>query len=221
MSAVLPPASRAVGLLRRAVLVWRQLWHSMSIYLPVVLMGLLALGTWWLAQNTPALALAEPNKPVKHEADYFLRNFAIKNFDAQGQLASEVTGEKARHFGDTDVLEIDNARIQSWKQGRLSNASATRAVSNGDGSEVQLIGNAVLLREPVKDENGKEIPRMEFRSDFLHIFVNEERLTSNKPVTIKHGADSFSADNMTYNNLDRVAELQGRVKVQLVPTRAR
>ena len=66
---------------------------------------------------------------VKHEADYFLRNFAIKNFDAQGQLVSEVAGDKARHFGDTDMLEIDNARIQSWRQGRQSTASANRTMS--------------------------------------------------------------------------------------------
>ena len=31
----------------------RQGWDQLSIYLPVVLMGLLALGTWWLVRNAP------------------------------------------------------------------------------------------------------------------------------------------------------------------------
>ena len=28
-------------------------WDQLSIYLPVALMGLLALGTWWLVRNAP------------------------------------------------------------------------------------------------------------------------------------------------------------------------
>ena len=28
-------------------------WDRMSLYVPVMLMGLLALGTYWLARNTP------------------------------------------------------------------------------------------------------------------------------------------------------------------------
>lgn len=31
----------------------RQGWDQLSIYLPVLLMGLLALGTWWLVRNAP------------------------------------------------------------------------------------------------------------------------------------------------------------------------
>ncbi len=218
MSAVLPQPLSVVSLLRSAWQLWQRLWHSASIYLPVLLMGLLALGTWWLAQNTPVFTPPEPDKPARHEADYFLRNFAIKNFDAQGQLSSEVAGEKARHFGDTDVLEIDNARIRSWKQGRQSTATANRAYSNGDGSEVQLVGNAVVVRESAKDAQGKDLRRMEFRGEFLHAFLNDERLKSHKSVTITSGADTFTADSMTYSNLDRVATMQGRVKVQIMPS---
>ena len=203
--------------LPRIVRVWQGMWHAASIYLPVVLMAVLALGTWWLAQNTPAFSPPEQNRPVKHEADYFMRNFAIKNFDAQGQLSSEVAGEKGRHFGDTDVLEIDNARVRSWKQGRLSIASANKAYSNGDGSEVQLLGNAKVVREASKDALGQPLARLQFEGEFLHVFANEERLTSNKPVTLKRGFDTFAADSMVYDNLSRVADLTGRVKVQMQP----
>ena len=31
----------------------RQAWDRFSLYLPVLLMGLLALGTWWLVRNAP------------------------------------------------------------------------------------------------------------------------------------------------------------------------
>ena len=31
----------------------QQGWERLSLYLPVLLMGLLALGTWWLVRNAP------------------------------------------------------------------------------------------------------------------------------------------------------------------------
>jgi len=61
---------------------------------------------------------------------------------------------------------------------------------------------------------------MEFRGEFLHAFVNEERVKSHKPVVLTRGADKFSGDTFAYNNLDGVIELKGRVKGLLVPKTA-
>jgi lipopolysaccharide export system protein LptC len=141
-----------------------------------------------------------------------MRNFAVKNFDAVGILKSEVAGAEARHFPDTDVLEIDAARIRSFKDGRLTTATANRAYTNGDGSEVQLVGNAVVVREAGKDASGAVFPRLEFRGEFLHTF-----LKSHKPVTLIRDQDQFVADSLQYDNLSRVAVLQGRVKGVLTP----
>lgn len=193
------------------------LWYRTTMYLPGVLITLLALGTWWLARNTPMLGPLAAAAQVKHEPDYFLRNFAVKNFDPSGQLQSEVAGKEARHFPDTDVLEIDNARIRSFKQGRLTTATSNRAYSNGDGSQVQLVGNAVVVREASTNAQGAAQPRMEFRGEFLHAFLNTERVVSTKPVTITRGNDQFTADALQYDNLDRVVSLQGRVKGILMP----
>ena len=165
-----------------------------SMYLPVVLIVLLALGTWWLARNTPVFSTPAPEQAVKHEPDYFMRNFAVKNFDAAGLLQSEVAGAEGRHFPDTDVLEIDSARIRSFKNGQLTTATANRAYSNGDGSEVQLVGNAVVVREPVAPCGSGATPRMEFRGEFLHAFLNTEQVNSHKPVTMTRGSDQFVAD---------------------------
>ncbi len=199
-------------------LLWaKTLVYRITMYLPVVMIVVLALGTWWLARNTPIFTPQAAEAAPKHEPDYYMRNFAVKNFNAAGQLVSEVAGEETRHFPDTDVLEIDSARIHSFKQGRSTTATAKRAYSNGDGSEVQLVGDALVIREAGKDAQGKTMPRMEFRGDFLHAFLNTEQIKSHKPVTITREHDRFSADTMFYDNLDRVVVLQGRVKGTLMP----
>jgi lipopolysaccharide export system protein LptC len=217
-------ASGNAGAMRQLKSAWRRflrVWDSMSIYMPLLMMGALALGTYWLVRNTPIFSAPEAAKEASHDIDYFMRKFTVKTFDEGGQLKSEIYGIEARHFPDTDILEIDQARIRSiGVEGRITTATANRAYTNGDGSEVQLAGNALVVREASKDANGKETPRMEFRGEFLHAFLNEERVKSHKPVLLIRGTDQFTGDTFAYDNLDQVANLNGRVRGILVPRSA-
>jgi lipopolysaccharide export system protein LptC len=211
----------AIGHMRN---LWRRflrVWDSMAIYMPLVMMGVLALGTYWLVRNTPIFSTPEVAKEASHDVDYFMRKFTVKTFDEGGQLKSEIYGAEARHFADTDILEIDQVRIRSiGVEKRITTATANRAYTNGDGSEVQLTGNAVVVREASQDASGKETPRMEFRGEFLHAFLNEERVKSHKPVLLIRGTDQFTGDTFAYDNLDQVADLKGRVHGILVPRSA-
>ena len=202
--------------------VLRSAWDKLALYLPVILMGVFALGTYWLVRSTPALLAPAPTAVVQHEPDYFMRGFSVKTFDASGRLKSEVFGSEARHYPDTDTLEIDGVRIRSFDAvGRLTTATARRALTNSDASEVQLFGDALIVREPVQDKTGRLQPRMEFRGEFLHAFMETERVKSDKPVDLRRGNDRFTADAMDFDNLDRVMQLTGRVKGTLVPAPAR
>jgi lipopolysaccharide export system protein LptC len=204
-----------------AWLLLRRLAEHLVIYLPVLLMAALALGSYWLVRNAPVAAASSADKPLSHEADYFLKQFSIKSFTPQGSLKSELFGGQARHFADTDTIEIDNVRMHNFNQtGRLTTVtSANRAISNGDNSEIQMYGNASSVREAAADTNGVMQPKMEFKGEFLHTFVNEERLKSHLPIVIRRGSSEFTADSLDYDNVARVINLQGRVKAVLQPTK--
>ena len=194
--------------------VLRQGWERFTLYLPIILMGLLALGTWWLVRNAPAPIAAATAPSNGHQPDYFMKVFSVKSFDATGRMQSEIKGEMGRHFPDTDTLEIDNVRMRSVSaQGVVTLATANRALSNADGSEVQLFGNAVVTRETQ--------PRLEFRGEFLHAFTQAERVRSDQPVVLTRGNDQFTADAMEYDHLDQVLQLRGRVRGVLMPAASR
>ena len=204
--------------LRRTARLGLRLWDRASIYLPIILMGLLALGTYWLVRNTPVQSAAPGDKPVSSEPDYFMRGFSVKTFDGSGRLKSEVVGKEARHFPDSDTLEIDQPRIRAINEkGILTVATANRALSNGDGSEVQLFGNAIVTRDAGTDAQGNPVPALQFRGEFLHAFMETERIRSHKPVTLTRGDDQFTADSMDYDNMDRTMDLRGRVRGVLAP----
>jgi len=198
---------------------FREAVDRFLLYLPLVFMAVLALGTYWMVRSTPPLEAPSAPRPERHEPDYFMHMFSFKTFDANGRMRSEVLGTKVRHFPDTHWLEIDGIRVRSFDtQGRLTTATADHGLTNEDGSEVQLMGNATVVRE-ASSENGKEtLPRMQYRSEFLHAFIDSERLQSHKPVEMTRGQDRFTADSMEFDNAEQVLQLTGRVRGTLIPT---
>jgi lipopolysaccharide export system protein LptC len=196
-----------------------KLWERLMLSLPLLVMGALALGTYWLVRTMPDSTGAEVQRSPTHEPDYFMQGFSVKTFDALGRVRSEVIGEKARHYPDTKWLEIDNIRIRSFdERGRLTTATAKQGLTNESVTEVQLIGNAVVVREAVTDVSNKAAPRMEYRSEFLHAFMTTERVKSHKPVELLRGNDRFTANSLDFDNIKQVFQLRGIVRGVLVPT---
>jgi lipopolysaccharide export system protein LptC len=197
------------------------IWDRLSIYLPIAVMGLMALGTYWLVENSPKPAAPVEERPVRKDPDYFMQDFSVTTFVESGRLKSEVFGAAARHYPDTDMLEIDRIRIRSFDDyGRLTTATANRALTNDDASVVELFGNALLVREPQPDKFGNIVPRLEFRGEYLHANTDTERVTSNKPVQLRRGNDVFVGDTMDFDNINQIMVMQGRVKGQINPKQA-
>lgn len=218
MSAALPaPPSLPAGNRRSR---WRpdRLVDQLSIYLPVLLMGLLALASYWLLRATPGVPEVSAPAPVTSEPDYFMRRFSVKVFDVNGTLKNEVFGSEARHRPDSETLEIDEARIRSIADdGLLTTATAQRVFSNAAQTEFVLEGDAVVVREAGRAADGSAMPRLEFRGDLLRVYTDPQRLVSERPVTLLRGNDRLQADSLDYSADDSVALLRGRVKVQLSP----
>ena len=193
-------------------------WERLSVYLPVILMGLIALGTYWLARNSPVVEPPPVAEKPTHEPDSYMRRFSVKTFDPAGHLKNEVYGVEARHYPDTDTVEIDHPRMRTIGQdGGVTIATAKRAVSNADASEVQLIGDAVVTRDAAQDGAAAPKSRLEIRGEYLHVYVNTERITSNKPVQITRGEDRLAGDSMSFDNVHDVLEMGGHVRGTVAP----
>lgn len=202
----------------------QRLWDRMSVYMPVLLMGVLALGSWWLVRSAPSISSGVADVPRGHEPDYFMEVFSVKNFGGSGAMLSEVRGTVGRHFPDTDTLEVEGMRMHSVDaKGHQTRATADRALSNADGTDVQLFGNARVVREPFQsDPSGKKPdPQLTFAGEFLHVWPQQERVESNQPVTLTRGADTFKADGLVYDNARQVLELKGNVKGSLIAQKAK
>lgn len=198
----------------------RRAWDRVSVYLPLVLMGLMAMTSYWLMRNTPVMLDPELEAAPRHVPDYFMNEFSVRVFGKDGRLKSEMKGVEGRHFPDTDTLEVHRIQIRIVGQdGRTTTATANRGVINADASEAQLFDQAVIVREALATAQGPVSPRTELRSEFLHLFANTEKVRSHLPVVLLRGSggDRFVADGLDYDNLDQLMQLKGRVHGTLLP----
>lgn len=193
-----------------------RLWDRLSLYLPVVLMGLLALISYWVLRSAPLPEEPTIKRPVTHHPDYFMRGFAVRTFNQDGGLKSEIFGQEARHYPDTDTLEVDRARLRNLgPNDRQTHAKALRLTVNAEQNRYQLQGQVQVTRTAGQTEGGKRPPPMTFASEALVIQTDLNTLSSDQPVVITRGNDRISADNLHYNDTQRLAQLQGRVHTTL------
>ncbi len=188
--------------------------ETVSAYLPLLLMAALALATWWLVENAPQAEDAQPSKPLLHIPDYRMKDFAVERFAADGRLQVRIEGSELRHFPDTDTIEVDQPRIHAFApDGSVTVANARRAVSNSDGSEVQLLGGAKVLRQAAVAGT----PAIEFHGEFLHAFFRTEEVRSHLPVQIRQGSTQLQADSLDYKHIEQRLQLNGRVRATFAP----
>ena len=194
-----------------------RLLDALSSYLPLLLMGVLALGSWWLVKNTPTGDVARAAPPPRHVPDYTMHQFSVERFTAEGPLRARIEGQTLRHYPDTDTLEIDLPSVKAYAlDGGVTYASANRALSNADATEVQLLGEAQVTRVATASDEG-----LTFRGEFLHAFLKTEQVRSHLPATVTRGGTVIRADAFSYDNLARTVSLNGRVRASFAAPTAK
>ncbi len=191
-----------------------RLVDRLTLSLPLIVMGFLALGSWWLVRSMPVLLSTSADKPVRKEPDYKLINFTVKSFDATGRMTREIGGGQARHYPDVDELHIDQIKVFAQNtSGTSLRAQALRGVATGDRERVTLIGQAQAIRE-----SDAKSPRIELQGHRLLTLVKQERVLSSDPVQITRGTDVFTANTLEFDSHNGQYQLAGRVRATLPPT---
>jgi lipopolysaccharide export system protein LptC len=216
----LPEVPISLGPLRagapRVAMPWHlRLREAVSAFLPLLLMALLALASWWLVKNSPRPAGPAEERVVSPDPDYAMSEFSLERFDSNGRLKLRIEGARLRHFPATDRIEIDAAHIRAIAaDGRVTLASAQRGVGTGDGSELQLLGGA-----EVTSEDAAGLPVV-MRGEFLHAFLVTERVVTHLPVMVQRGATLVQAAGLDYDHAARRLLLKGPMRAVLAPRSA-
>jgi len=195
---------------------WRKRLEKIGALMPMVMLAALLWGSVWLLRNAPQALVDTPFTKPSHEPDYFAQEFTLRTYSLQGGLKSFLQGRASEHYPDTLTNYIEQPVVHSVSlSGRITTAVAKQSLSNEDGSEIQLMGQAVVHKQGLQDQD----PDITLRSEFIHLFANTDKVVTYAPVKIERGNNRFEGQNLQADNLNQHFVLQGQVKALLVPTK--
>jgi len=200
-----PARARAMG--------WARVREALLGYLPLLLMLLLGLATWWLVKNTPLPLPPTEQRAVSNEPDYAMQGFALERYDANGRLKLRIEGAELRHYPATDRIEVDQARIRSVAaDGRVTLAEARLARGTGDGTALQLLGGAEVRSER------RDAPLLWMRSEVLEADFVTERVRTDREVQVLWGDHQVQArGGLDYSHGEGRLQLRGPLRAVVDP----
>ena len=196
-----------------AALPWSaRLRDALGAGLPLLLMLVLAVGSWWLVRNAPQPLEPRPPAASRVEPDYTMTGFMVQRFAADGALRVQIEGRQLRHLPAAGRLEIEGATIRAYSpEGRETVATAQRALADDKTTEVQLIGGA-----RVQGRTAAGQPAL-LEGERLLLYPKERRVRSEQPVRVRLGEDEFQAAGLDYHEDTGALEFTGPMRGVFAP----
>jgi lipopolysaccharide export system protein LptC len=178
---------------------------------PVTLMLALALLSFYLER---AVREEQANPAMRrHDPDYVVSNFTSTTYGREGAPLTMLSATKMVHYPDDDSTELFAPRVVQTKPAEPRfTVSAERGVLSGNGEEIFLYDNVVLLRDALGDRPGARLT-----TSFLHLVGERSLALTDREVTIVEERRSLTGRGMEYNNDTRQFTLHADVRGRFEP----
>lgn len=195
-----------------------QAWFDRVIaWSPVLLLGGLAALTYWL--NTQ-VRIAGPafDGSGRHDADVFVENFKAVNMDKDGVVRQALSAKRAQHYPDDDttVLEAPVIAFTDPDKPRLE-VTADQARVTGDREHAYFEGHVRAVREGARPAGGDSAGPITVESEFLHVIPKEDKIVTDRAVTITDPRGRISAIGLELDNKAKTVKFKSHVSGQLQP----
>ncbi len=180
---------------------------------PVLLLGAFAALTYWLDAQIQ-VGNRKFDGSNRHDPDVYIENFRAVSLDAQGRVRQSINAKSARHYPDDDTTDLLGPQItfSDPDKPRLT-VSSDRATITGDREHAYFTGNVKGVREAVDAKSGA----VTLTSEFLHVIPKQDRVLTDKPVTIEDARGIINATGMEFDNRSKKLKFGSRVYGQMLP----
>ena len=182
---------------------------------PVFLLGAFSALTYWLnAQVQPGGAAFDGSG--RHDTDLYIEDFKAVSLDPQGHIRQSITARIARHFPDNDTTEFEAPLITFSEPGKPPiSITADRGMITGDQQNAYFTGKVKGIREAAAGE--RDQGRIIVSSEYLHVLPKQDKIETDKPVTITDSRGIINATGMQIDNKAKTIKLDSRVSGHLQP----
>ena len=192
----------------------RQLDH-LALYLPLLVLLLMALGSWVLLRSLP-----DPRPDVQwvrpaEGPDATWLGLRLKSFGDDGRLQRELRGASGEQDNLGDRMRMRQVEyLALGKDNTRLRVSAQRSEHWQDREEILLTGQVTV------DHQGTGAVRTQLWTEELGIWTRQERMRSELPVRVLRANDQFLGSGLDFNSQTGEYTLMGRVRAELAPRHA-
>lgn len=180
-----------------------------TILLPLVLLAILALLTFWIDYSVQA---PEPkvDGSQRHDPDYILNNFVTTRTDENGHLRYRLTATEMKHYPDDDTTELKKPQFERYEIDKpFTTIEGAKGLVSSNGEKIEFIDDVKVVRQAYDDKG-----EMVVLTDRLRVLPNEEKAITDRPVVIKQAPKTvIHATGMIYDKKNKTVQLLNRVKV--------
>jgi len=139
----------------------------------LLLVSFLAIISGWVFQSIENRPILTKEK-LRHDPDYFLKNFTATTMNQKGQPAYQVKATQLKHFPDNDSMELQQPLFSFYENNiKTWTAQANEALVTQDNNKINLKGDVILSQVLSSDKN-------------LPITLTAEQLTIEPKKNIAH-----------------------------------
>lgn len=180
---------------------------NFRLLLFILVLGLIAAGTWWLASHVVTMPLGAAPPPT-HEPDYYFSDATVTTLDKQGKRSAVMTAPRIVHHPDDDSSEVFAPRIEYFSAGDPPwHGQSDHGLMPSGGQLVKLDGH-VEMRRPGKNGGAPLV----ITTDRLDVNLNTNIGSTADPVQIVQGSSRMTGTGMLAYFKDNRMVLQSSVR---------
>ncbi len=182
---------------------------------PVLLLSAVTALTYWLNAQVQT-GTGSFDGSGRHDTDLYIEDFKAISLDADGRVRQSISAKLARHFPDDDTTEFESPLITFSDPGKAPvSITADRGMITGDQKNAYFTGNVRGVRAAVEGEAGNG--PVVVTSEYLHVLPKEDKIETDKAVTISDPRGIINATGMEFDNKAKTFKFKSRVSGQLQP----
>jgi len=180
---------------------------------PVALVAMLAALTFWLERLVEGTeGLSPPRDPGT--PDFMIDNLKATKMTPEGRAEYSLAAAKMVHFPDSDRTEVEAPRLVQWRADAPPvRVSADRGTVSGDGKELHLSGDVLIVRDPAPGRG-----ELRVATSYLQVIPDAEIARTPEHVVVTQDGSRLEGVGMEFNNKTREMELRSLVSGTYVPT---
>jgi len=188
---------------------------------PLLILGSITLLSFWYLKKNIQPELPTMAKSKEHKPDYIFTDAKLTVLNLDGSTKYRLLGHEFRHYEDDASIDVLKPQLRLFaKNAPPTTVRSETAHVSGNLDIVELFKNVLVSRPSQINTTGLLInPFFKLNTDYLEVFVNDDRLTTRLPVKIQRGESIVSANKgADYDNVSQAIQMYGDVRGSIEPS---